>query len=417
MMTLPLVSTTVSATTTTTDPTTPAVARSFPMVSTTFIPSGSDSGTPAPTTTIHNTPPMLLQIPNEIVILVANELSLSDRAAFLRTNKHLNSLCTADFYRQALRENGGTRGLRYAAINGNPDVASVFIHRYNVSPNLCFRDGPMADQTCLHGAASRGHIKLIKVLLEAGADVQVRNDAGRTPLHYAARGGFLEVVKLLVEHNANIMARGETEVTPLHSAAKKGHHLVCKFLLEHGAEVDAMCKDPQNEVDDGYTALHGAADFGHAEVAKLLLENGASVDAKIDQSEWTPLGCSSAEGHVEVVKHLLKWGAEVNVGPEVPLRLAVDGKWHEGVLRLLLEAGANVERALEGLFHTDTATRLTEFAEKWKTGSLPRRDGATEDEDSVMTDAADKQPSMLPDVTLTLHTTAADPIVPAVPSS
>jgi hypothetical protein len=49
-----------------------------------------------------------------------------------------------------------------------------------------------------------------------------------------------------------------------------------------------------------------------------------------------------------VVKHLLRFGAEVNIAPEVPLRLAVDGKWHEGVLRLLLGHGADVERALEG---------------------------------------------------------------------
>lgn len=145
-----------------------------------------------------------------------------------------------------------------------------------------------------------------------------------------------------------------------------------------------MCKDPQNEVDDGYTSLHGAADFGHAEVAKLLLERGARVDAKIEQSEWTPLGtlvptwllgpptdttfvgCASAEGHEDVVAHLLAFGAEVNVAPEVPLRLAVDGKWHEGVLRLLLAHGANVESALEGLFHTETAKRLEEFAEAWR---------------------------------------------------
>lgn len=291
---------------------------------------------------------MLLQIPNEIIILIANELPLSERTALLRTNKHLRSLCTADFYRQAIREDGGTQGLRYAAIHGSADIASIFIHHYNVSPDLRFCDGPLVQLTCLHGAASRGHIKLIELLADAGADIQARNESGRSPLHYAARGGFLAAAKILVARKADIMARDGTEGTPLHAAAEKGHHLVCKFLLAQGAEVDAMCKDPQNEVDDGYTPLHAAADFGHAEVAELLLEHGAKVDAKIDQSEWTPLGCSSAEGHVEVVKHLLKWGAEVNIAPEVPLRLAVDGKWHEGVLKLLLESGAEVDMALDG---------------------------------------------------------------------
>ena len=145
--------------------------------------------------------------------------------------------------------------------------------------------------------------------------------------------------------------------------------------------MNATCKDPQNEVDDGYTPLHGSADFGHPEVAELLLQRGARVDAKIDQSEWTPLGteitpsmsqslnvfagCASAEGYEKVVAHLLAYGAQVNVSPDVPLRLAVDGKWHESVIILLLSHGAIVENALDGLFHTETSRRLRRFVNEW----------------------------------------------------
>lgn len=57
--------------------------------------------------------------------------------------------------------------------------------------------------------------------------------------------------------------------------------------------MEADDENVKNEVDDGYTSLHAAADFGHAEVAELLLQRGARVDAKIEQSEWTPLGCAS----------------------------------------------------------------------------------------------------------------------------
>jgi ankyrin repeat protein len=306
-----------------------------------------DSFTSSSPIATHNKSP-LLRAPNEIVLLIASSLPLEHRAAFLRTNRHLNALCSFDFYSDTLRADGGTAALRYAASEGNTDVAALFIGRLGVSPDHRFRDGLATATTCLHVAAQRGHIKLVELLLQAGATVDARNEARRTPLHHAAHGGALEVARILVARGADVMARDEVDATPLHSAAKKGHHEVCSFLLDSGAEVEAMCKDPQNEVDDGYTPLHGAADFGHAEVTKCLLAAGAKVDAKIEASEWTPLGCAAAEGHVEVVKYLLQAGAEVNVVPEVPLRLAVDGKWHEGVLGMLLAAGADVQKALEG---------------------------------------------------------------------
>ena len=89
------------------------------------------------------------------------------------------------------------------------------------SPN--FQD---ADQiTPLFWAASRGSLKCVLLLLEAGAEKEKgRTDIGATPLFIAAEMGHLEVVRLLVESGANKdQGRADVGATPLFIAAGKGH--------------------------------------------------------------------------------------------------------------------------------------------------------------------------------------------------
>jgi len=65
-----------------------------------------------------------------------------------------------------------------------------------VDPNVKDNEGA----TPLHNAAWRGHLDVVKLLLEHGADPNVKDNAGNTPLHNAARRGRLDVVKLLLEY-------------------------------------------------------------------------------------------------------------------------------------------------------------------------------------------------------------------------
>ena len=64
--------------------------------------------------------------------------------------------------------------------------------------------------------------EVVKVLLDAGADLEARTDFGETPLHVAVRlaviRGTPEVVKMLLDAGANLEARSELGFTPLHLA-------------------------------------------------------------------------------------------------------------------------------------------------------------------------------------------------------
>ena len=85
---------------------------------------------------------------------------------------------------------------------------------------------------------------------------------GDTPLHFACWSNNLEAVKLLLEAGANVNAKGEAEDTPLHVAVTVGNVTMVQFLLAHGAswqDIDAF----------GYTALQSAEQSQDADIRAL----------------------------------------------------------------------------------------------------------------------------------------------------
>jgi ankyrin repeat protein len=147
------------------------------------------------------------------------------------------------------------------------------------------------DDTALHLAADGGHEAVVRVLLENGADLALKNYFGIPVLHSAAHNGQKAVVQLLLENGADIEAKNESGATALHWAADGDHDTVVLLLLEKGANVEA--KDNRGE-----TALHGAAKYGHNNVVRLL-------EAKTNGGE-TALQQAAGNGHEVVVRQLLE---------------------------------------------------------------------------------------------------------------
>lgn len=141
--------------------------------------------------------------------------------------------------------------------------------------------------TALFSAVEQKNIKLAKILLKAGADIELRNRRyKRTPLHKAAFDGSAEMVRLLLKYGADVNVRDTILATPLglaiYNPGKQSRIDIVTILLAD-KKTDLNLADRDNQ-----TPLFWAAREGKPELVRLLLSAGADKTIK-DKSGRTPL--------------------------------------------------------------------------------------------------------------------------------
>jgi ankyrin repeat protein len=186
-------------------------------------------------------------------------------------------------------------------------------------------------------AAQEGHIGVIKLLLDKGADVNVQHGEYCNALQAASYNGHDDMVRLLLDRGANVNARGGKYCNALQAASSGGHGVIVRILLGKGAYVNAQGGHYSN-------ALLAASFRGHADIVRLLLDEGADVNAQ-GGYYGNALQAASSMGHVEIVRLLLYRGANVDEvgGFEYGTALIAALKQnHTEIARLLLDKGANV---------------------------------------------------------------------------
>lgn len=164
-------------------------------------------------------------------------------------------------------------------------------------------DPEVSANSALVAAASKGHARIVRFLLNEGASVDLPGSAsGATALVMGASRGFLEVVQLLVEAGADIeAAKGQNCQTALFAASEKGHAPVVGYLLEKGARLDAANSS-------SVTPLMAACRENSLPVVDLLVRAGANLSA-LSSEGYTPLTMAAGSGSAEAVDYLLKKGA------------------------------------------------------------------------------------------------------------
>lgn len=100
-------------------------------------------------------------------------------------------------------------------------------------PSLIQRKDPRWQETAFSKACWNGNVKVVRYLLDQGAEVNVRAGDGITPLHQAARQGKTEVVKILLERGADVYLKSNNGDTAQNLAAKNRHIDVYRLLQSH----------------------------------------------------------------------------------------------------------------------------------------------------------------------------------------
>lgn len=171
----------------------------------------------------------------------------------------------------------------------------------------------------LIAAAASGSRELVTTLLDAGAEVDVRDEDGSTPLMIAAACGHVDIIRELLHRGANPKLKDRFGNSALATAVDKKHVDITELLMPistaRESERARLVLEIQSQTADDepvYRLIHHAATRGIAdEVSRIVDEDKLDADA-IDRNGTTALMMAANKNHMEIVHWLLDRGADVN---------------------------------------------------------------------------------------------------------
>jgi ankyrin repeat protein len=259
----------------------------------------------------------------------------------------------------------------YYEAAGRGDLAALQILFDRAKFDVHFKKNPRKEQP-LERAVRNRQCDAVRLMLRNGVKpIAVATKQGRwlasTALTYAVILGETTIVRLLIEAGANVHDESLRKGSPLRYAAKYGRLDIARLLLDHGAL-------PDDDEPDGYVSHHSsplsvAAELGHIEIVRLLLDRGAQLNARRDRGNY-PLTWAARRGDAALFKLLLEKGADVLAGFEnyfdgisydTPLQIARERSDTE--IEALILAHLEAHPELETL-------RKEDLAQHWSRGQI-----------------------------------------------
>jgi uncharacterized protein len=149
--------------------------------------------------------------------------------------------------------------------------------------------------TALMKAVEKNDVEAVKKLIAQGVNVSELDANHDAPLVMAAYLGHAEIVKLLLEAGADVKAVDPgMKATALHAAAYAGRTEAAKLLIEYHIDIDKQ--GPNN----GYTALHDAIWQNNIDTARVIIDAGAKLELKSHSGE-TPLQFARSKNRKEII--------------------------------------------------------------------------------------------------------------------
>ena len=183
--------------------------------------------------TSHNVSPLMLSCyykkpqVTEFLLKYLDEINLFEAAAAGKFDAVAHLVYTHPDAVGAFAEDGFTP-LGLACYFGQSEVARYLVLKgadVNQPSNNGFNVYP------IHSAAAGNYNDIVRMLIENGAEVNVKQQAGSTPLHTAAQTGNLEMLILMLEHGADVNTRMEGGKLPADLAREKGFDEIAEILI------------------------------------------------------------------------------------------------------------------------------------------------------------------------------------------
>ncbi|RFU27758.1 hypothetical protein B7463_g8575, partial [Scytalidium lignicola] len=230
--------------------------------------------------------------------------------------------------------------LHYAIRKSHEDVVEELL-RNGADPNHSTLQPPVLDQIFVDICDEDQRLRLLKLLIQHGANIDAIDANKTSPLIYAAQLGNIECAKYLLDHGADISLADYSERSAFIYAIDYNQIEIVRLLLERGVKLHGT---EQGEQAPLFRALDNDS------VVKLLLEHGAEINVRSSYGQ-TPLMVAAEYGYEASLKLLLSYDAAIDlemarnkgdmIGGWTALMYGVDSGTEE-VVRLLAEAGANV---------------------------------------------------------------------------
>ena len=186
-------------------------------------------------------------------------------------------------------------------------------------------------------AVSSGHTKIVELLIDHGANLNVVDRFGVNLLEESIKKDYLDIFKILLDK-----PEFKGDIQDYFKIALKNHsYEIAKFLLEE-KEVNVNFKN-------GKTALHmlfgGYREIKNLQIIDLILDNGCGINSICSKYNSTALHHACDVLDIEAAKHLIEKGADItiadNEGDTLLHMACLRGKIE--LVNILIEGGANIE--------------------------------------------------------------------------
>ncbi|KAF3031228.1 hypothetical protein E8E12_001325 [Didymella heteroderae] len=309
---------------------------------------------------------LLFGLPNELLCQICEDLrTAQDIASFNRVNRQLYRVTEEYLYRFDARE-GRSSALLWAAVHGRLQTAKKALKELQRDEQLTDGSGTDANTTnatatnpidsALVHAAEKGRTALVRLLVENGADWSWRDPERRqSAMEAACSNGHIEVVKVLLNMGAEASEGYYMRPYPIQCAAMMGYTEIVRLLIDTGASADTCSDRPEG---GSFPPLQLAVRGDHEGTAKLLIAKGAKINLRIGRMH-TALEEAVMGNRLWAVRLLLASGAMV-FAPHSGLVRRPALKWaekpgREEIFELIKDQTVHVWP--EGFSEEDTAAK------------------------------------------------------------